>query len=73
MRKPRIAMLADRLAALLPENGLTVSRHDAKVRLQYDDSTMTEREFDGAVALATAGRQITPAFGGAAIARSREP
>ena len=72
MRKPRIVMLADRLTALLPENGLTVSRHDAKVRLQYIDSTITEREFDGAVALAAARRQVTRTFGGAAIARLRE-
>ena len=72
MRKPRIAMLADRLTALLPENGLSVSRRDAKARLQYDDSTITERDFDGAVALAAARWQITRTFGGAAIARWRE-
>ena len=69
MRQPRIAMLADRLTALLPEDGLTVSRHDAKARLMYDDWTITEREFEGAVALAAARRQITRAFGGAVIAR----
>ena len=62
MRQPRIAMLADRLTALLPEDGLTVSR--AKARLIYDDWTITEREFEGAVALAAARRQITRAFGG---------
>ena len=67
MRQPRIAMLADRLTALLPEDGLTVSR--AKARLIYDDWTITEREFEGAVALAAARRQITRAFGGAVIAR----
>jgi len=69
MLKPRIAMLADRLTALLPENGLTVSRHDAKVRLQYDDSTITEREFDGAIALVAVREQITSTFGGAIISR----
>ena len=55
-------MLADRLTALLPEDGLTVSR--AKARL-ISDWTITEREFEGAVALAAARRQITRAFGGA--------
>ena len=62
-------MLADRLTALLPKDRLTVSRHDAKARLMYDDRTITEREFEGAVALAAARRQITRAFGGAVIAR----
>jgi len=69
MRQPRIAVLADRLNALLPEPGLTVSRHDAKVRLMDEDSTITEREFEGAVALAAARRQITRKFGGEVIAR----
>jgi len=69
MRQPRIAMVADRLTALLPEDGLTICRHDAKARLIYDDWTITEREFEGAVALAAARRQITSAFGGAVIAR----
>ena len=69
MRQPRIAMIADRLTALLPEDGLTVSRHDVKARLMYDDWTITEREFEGAVALAAVRRQITSAFGGAVIAR----
>ena len=58
-------MLADRLIALLPKDGLTVSRHDAKARLMYADWTITERGFEGAVALAAARRQITRAFGGA--------
>lgn len=71
VRQPRIAMLADRLTALLPEDGLTVPRHDAQARLMYDDWTITEREFEGAVALAAARRQITSAFGGAVIARFR--
>ena len=62
MRQPRIAMLADRLTALLPEDGLTVSRHDAKARLMYDNRTIREREFEAAVALAAARRQITSAF-----------
>jgi hypothetical protein len=62
-------MLADRLTAVLPEDGLTVSRHDAKARLMYDNRTITEREFEAAVALAAARRQITSAFGGAVIAR----
>ena len=65
-------MLADRLAALCPEDGLTISRHNAKERLMYDDCTITEREFEGAVALAAARRQITRAFEGAVIARLRE-
>jgi hypothetical protein len=69
MRQPRLAMLADRLTALLPEDGLTVPHHDAKARLIYDDCTITEREFEGAVALAAARRQITRAFGVAVIAR----
>jgi hypothetical protein len=69
MRQPRIAMIADRLIALLPEDGLTISHHDAKARLMYDDWTITDREFEGAVALAAARRQITRTFGGAIIAR----
>ena len=69
VRRPRIAIVADRLTALLPEDGLTVSRHDAKARLMYDDWTITEREFEGAVALAAARGQITSAFGGVVIAR----
>ena len=72
MRQPRLAMLADRLTALLPENGLSVSRHDAKAGLQYLDSTITEYDFDGAVALAAARCKIIRTFGGAAIARWRE-
>ena len=72
MRQPRIAILADRLTALLPEEGLTVSRHDAKARLIYDDWTITEPEFEAAVALAAARRQVTRTFGSAAIARLRE-
>jgi len=69
MRQPRLAMLADRLTALLPKNGLSVSRDDAKVDLQCLDSTITEHDFEGAVALAAARRQITRTFGGAAISR----
>ena len=65
-------MLADRLTALLPEDGLTVFRHDAQARLMYEDGTITEREFEGAIALAAARRQITRAFGGAVIARFKE-
>lgn len=59
MRQHRIALLADRLTALLPKNGLSVSGHDAKVRLQYHDSTITEHDFEGAVALAAARCQET--------------
>lgn len=73
MRQLRIAMLADRLTALLPKNGLSVSGHDAKTRLQYHDPTITEHDFEGAVALAAARGQITRTFGGAGIARWREP
>jgi hypothetical protein len=71
MRQPRIAMLADRLTALLPNDGLTLSRQDAKARLIDYDSTITDIEFEGAVELGTARGQITRAFGGAAIARPR--
>ena len=73
MRQPRIAMIADRLTALLPEDGLTVPPHDVKAHLMYEDCTITEREFEGAVALAAARRQITRAFGGAVIASSNMP
>ena len=69
MRQPRIASIADRLTALLPEDGLKVSRHDAKARLRYNNSTITEHEFEGAVALAAARRQITSAFGGVVLGK----
>ena len=69
MKQPRLAMLADRLTVLLPENGLSVSRHDAKAALQYLDSTITEHDFDGAIALAAVRQQITSTFGGAIISR----
>jgi hypothetical protein len=73
MAPPRIAMLADRLTALLPEDGLTLSWQDAKARLRDRDTTITEIEFEGAVALGSARGQITRAFGGAAIGRLRAP
>lgn len=69
MRQPRLAMLADRLTALLPKNGSSVSRDDAKVGLQCLDSAITEHDFEGAVALAAARCQISRTFGGAAISR----
>lgn len=72
MRQLRIAMLADRLTALLPKNGLSVPGRDAKARLQYLDSTIADHDFEGAVALAAARRQITRTFGRTGIARWRE-